>query len=111
MALAKQRGVGRRKSVEFDLLPKSSKANAEPAVGSAPNNPNLQGRPSLVPAGTANAYYQNGAQVQMHLQNALMSESQLVQAGAAGFQPTHRRQRPLSILYKPQAISTNQQQF
>lgn len=113
-ALAKQRGVGRRKSVEFDLLPKNSKESSVDSTSSNPSNGSTNGtgsapspaRPNLMAGNSTAAFYQNGTQVQMHLQTALLSEAQLVQAGGTTFQPTHRRQRPLSILYRPPPITT-----
>ena len=111
--MAKQRGVGRRKSVEFDILPKNPKESPADSPTTGPVNVTTNGggpappppRPNLI-NGPAGVFYQNGTQVQMHLQNALLSEAQLVQTGGAVFQPTHRRQRPLSILYRPPPVTT-----
>ena len=80
--MAKERGLSRRKSVEFDLLPKIPK--------SQPPRPSLQQRQQLIE--------------QSLYQNQLHQPSHLTNQGSNPFQPTHRRSRPLSILYKPPPI-------
>lgn len=74
-------------------------------------------------------FYPNSVQLAhaQQMQSALISQQQQIQfanmsqlsqcsdptatATAGQFQPTHRRQRPVSILYKPPAITTDPEQF
>lgn len=81
-ALAKEKGLSRRKSVEFDLLPKIPKSQ----IPIPPPRPSIQQRQQMI----EQSLYQN----QLH-------QPILSNHGTNQFQPTHRRSRPLSILYKP----------
>ncbi|KAK4336843.1 hypothetical protein RND71_044166 [Anisodus tanguticus] len=145
-ALAKQRGQGRRKSVEFDLMPKVEKnqpnqsGQNENAISDKNSNmPVPPPRPSLVqrqiqsmqPLNKINPminqqslieqqnFYSNNNQINAQMKNSFLiqKQQQLVQQISSQqnflnnnssqpqqFQPTHRRQRPLSILYKPPPI-------
>ncbi|RWS10167.1 unconventional myosin-X-like protein [Dinothrombium tinctorium] len=86
--LAKERGMGRRKSVEFDLAPKPPKNN--PPV--PPPRPSLQQRQQIM----EQTMYQN--------QFSSNQFSAMLQQQTNQFQATHRRSRPLSVLYKPPPI-------
>lgn len=91
-ALARERGVGRRKSVEFDI-PKMPKMN--PPM--PPPRPSLQQRQTMI----EQSMYQN--QAFSSSPNHQMSSSHHLMIDQR-FQPTHRRSRPLSVLYKPPPI-------
>lgn len=127
--IAKERGVGRRKSVEFDLAPKSQKCN--PPL--PPPRPSLQQRQQIVEQQslyanhnqnqnnytTYTSHQQLQQQQQQQHQNLLQMHLQAQGSNIVHqhhrpnhpqfhpnpqFQPTHRRSRPLSILYKPPPV-------
>ncbi|XP_053210352.1 myosin-I heavy chain-like isoform X2 [Panonychus citri] len=126
--IAKERGVGRRKSVEFDLAPKSQKCN--PPL--PPPRPSLQQRQQIVEQQslyanhnqnqnnyTTYTSHQQLQQQQQQHQNLLQMHLQAQGSNIVHqhhrpnhpqfhpnpqFQPTHRRSRPLSILYKPPPV-------
>ena len=158
-ALSKQRGTGKRKSVEFDLMPKLQKTTANTTNNNQVSNPannqmsnpvnnqmsnqmingevtapksslaqHRQVHPMQTRLNPINHQQQILGQQQNHyskndaMQNALYIQKQQINQqfnaqqmnmqqqngnNSSQFQPTHRRQRPLSILYKaPPVITT-----
>lgn len=144
-ALAKQRGQGRRKSVEFDLSPKAKINQAQNRINSNANqtiptnqlNQNANETPQPVPRSSLiqqqrqvhpmqnkimnpqileqqNYYSNGGGNSQMTMQNAFYLQKQQQQkngnissqSSTQQFHPTHRRSRPLSILYKASPVIT-----
>ena len=126
--IGKERGVGRRKSVEFDLATKPQKCN--PPL--PPPRPSLQQRQQIIEQQslyanhnqnqnnyTYTSHQQLHQQQQQH-QNLLQMHLQAKGSNIVHhndrpnhfphfhpnpqFQPTHRRSRPLSILYKPPPV-------
>ncbi|XP_015788511.1 myosin-VIIa-like isoform X2 [Tetranychus urticae] len=131
--IAKERGVGRRKSVEFDLAPKTQKCG--PPL--PPPRPSLQQRQQVIEQQSLYAnhnqnnyiysshqlqqqqqHHQQQQQQQQQHQHQLQMQMQMQVQGSnmihqhnhhahnhpQQFQPTHRRSRPLSILYKPPPV-------
>ncbi|RWS31049.1 unconventional myosin-X-like protein [Leptotrombidium deliense] len=94
--LAKERGMGRRKSVEFDLMPKPVKST--PPV--PPPRISLQQRHQIMEQTLyQNQYYPNhGNQM-----SAMLRQSNQ-------FRASYRRSRPLSVLYKPPPIMMTEAQ-
>ncbi|KAI1280289.1 Myosin-I heavy chain [Halotydeus destructor] len=121
--LARERGVGRRKSVEFDLSTKSVNGPVKQGKPVPPPRPSIQarqqhtmfvnaaGQPIAVADSSGQMLYSNHFQVQQQqcqpgAQMAAMSAAQQQaiyshSSSMANFQPTHRRSRPMSVLYKP----------
>ncbi|XP_074603106.1 unconventional myosin 81F isoform X3 [Brevipalpus obovatus] len=105
--LAQERGVGRRKSVEFDLIPRIQRGGGPPVP---PPRPSLQQRQQMmeqslyqnqnISSSSPHRVHYNGSAQQNGNGNMMHAHNHSHQS----FQPTHRRSRPLSILYKPPPV-------
>lgn len=103
--LAQERGVGRRKSVEFDLIPRIQRGGGPPVP---PPRPSLQQRQQMM----EQSLYQNqnisssSSPHRVHYNGSAQQNGNMmhVHNHSHSFQPTHRRSRPLSILYKPPPV-------